>query len=254
MAKRAYEWRGKWALLLSMAATSSALATTYTFSRDGQSDVPVCRAVQQALSRGLILDAEKPLCYRRFEVSPKAVRYGFTPIDFTPVPASRYRSLLSEMVLVSSNRRMPLTDAQHRENEASVKRLMGPYLIKLYQARFDNDNSGMTHVVYAEDSMLCPSGINAPLTTNPIIFMENVDGTMNKSWGVRDETSGSPFIYKGQTYYVRWTSLIGAALKNAWAQLDIYYDTPDLPGSPPKDYEVFSPPDCTIYQMKKGIR
>ncbi|HEV2540581.1 MAG TPA: hypothetical protein VGU03_12895 [Frateuria sp.] len=241
-------------LLFSVMGSTSALAVTYTFSRDGESDVPVCRAVQQALSHGLILDAKKPLCYRRFEVSPQAVRYGFTPIDFTPVPADRYRSLLSEMMSIVANRKMPLTEADKQKNEAAVNRLMSSTPAKLYQAYFDNDNSGTLHVVYALDSVWCPGDAEAPLIWNPVIYMRNTDGTLNRSWGVGDETSGSPFIYNGQTYYARWSSLIGSALKNAWAQLDIYYDTPSMPGSPPQDHEVFPPPYCTIYQMKSKTR
>ncbi|WP_158884483.1 hypothetical protein [Rhodanobacter sp. L36] len=254
MRRRAYAWWKKGTLLIAVTGSTGALAVTYTFSRDGQADVPVCLAVQQALSRGLILDAQKPLCYRRFDVSIKATRYGFKPINFTPVSNSRYRSLLSQMMSIVNNSKLPLTKADKHENEAAVSRLMSSGAIKLYRAPFDNNNSGSSHVVYFLDSVRCPGDVEAPRSMNPTIFMENADGTLNRSWGVGDETSGSPFIYRGQTYYIRWTSLVGAALKNAWSQLDIYHNTPALPSSPPQDHETFSPPDCTIYQMKKGIR
>lgn len=251
--------KGKWYrrgwVALAAVWLPSVSATTYTYSLDEYSNgVDVCIAVQQALQRGLVLDAEEPLGLRRFRLSPKAVRYGFSLVHLTPVPKSQYGALVSQMVPIIGNQKAPLTKAELSENKAAVDRIINKYGATVYRAHFDNGNSGVAHDVYLLDMGLEGSSPDQPTDRNPTIFMANPDGTLNSYWGVNDETSGSPFIYKGKTYYARWEYLGPFMMKGGSGELHVYRSLSVPVPNAFVDYEVFPPPYCKIYQSEQGVR
>lgn len=244
----------KFILLVLSASSSSAMATTYVFSRHGQREEPVCQAFKKLLSNGLVTDAKEPLCFRRFSLDKRASKYGFNAIEIKGVQPSRYRALLKKMMVVAGGQPRPLTNAEQKKDEIAVDNLLKKYNIKIYRARFDNDNGGRAHVVYLEDVRWCPDkNVDRNIGANPTIFMAKPDGTLNKHWGFHDETSGNPVIYRGRTYYVRWNSLVGSVLKNGQSQLEIFDYEPPVRGSPVPAHVVFPRSRCTIYQINGAL-
>lgn len=228
--------------------TSSAMAVSYSIVEGDQSDV--CQSVRRSLAEGMVMDAERPLCERRFQLSHRALSLGLSAIDETLLPTSGYRSLMRKILPVTGREKVPQSKADYDKNEAIIAKHLQSGDTKIYAARFDPDNSGKARKVYIVDTTLCSvAGTywNGSVTT----VIENDDGSLDRTWGVHDATAGIPFIYNKHTYYVKWTSLINSVNKNALAKLDVYGSVPygrNLQGV--NFYAVLTPSYCGIYQMK----
>ncbi|HET7563322.1 MAG TPA: hypothetical protein VFJ87_13170 [Rhodanobacteraceae bacterium] len=126
--------------------------------------------------------------------------------------------------------------------------------IKLYSSNFDADNGGKIKKVYIEDFVYCVDKKSYPhgsVTT----YIQQGDGSLDPTWGVRNETAGIPFKYEDHTYYLTWNSLNGSVDKNKLAEIDVYDASPyEGVFAQISSYNAFPPPYCIIYQTRTRIR
>lgn len=235
--------------MIGMLCTSNALAMSYSIQKDYGS---MCASVRKAFAEGMVLDATRPLCERRFELSPQAKRLGLSNVDKNLLPRSAYPNLLRKIITVTGGKKWPQSEA-FRQDAAAADRLM-KLNIKIYSSHFDSDNSGVIRKVYIEDLTYCADRDSYPygsVTT----YIQKSDGSLDPSWGVRNATAGVPFIYEDHTYYMTWRSWKGGVDKNRLAEIDIS-DASPYEGVFRKisSYNAFPPPYCIIYQTKKRIR
>lgn len=240
----------RWLVLLAgMLCSSSALALSYSIA-DGYGSDPtgMCQAVRKALAESMVLDAKRPLCARRFELSPKAKSLGLSGIDKTLLPASSYPDLLRKMMPVYGKYHIPLSDADQKSVDAAIDRAVKSNDTNIYAANFDEDNSGKIHKVYLMEETSCVLK-DAAWDGNFTIFVEKNDGSLDTSWDV--DSTGIPFTYNAHTYYMKWKSLNGNLDKRMLAQLDVYDAVPFHPEL--KDivpHSGFTPSYCIIYQAR----
>ena len=234
-------------LAAGMLIGSSAFAVTYEVPADYRSSF--CNPIRDALADGMLLDANGPICERRFRLSPRAKRFGLSPIRETLLPASRYPELLREILPVSRHERSPQSGADRIQDDAVVERFLTSGSLKILSARFDADNSGKSATVYVVDYSLC-NDPDSWSETNPAIYIKRDNGTFDSGWDGNYAT-GNPFMYDGRTYYARWQSLRGSVLKNVLAKVDIYESVPfDSAHNRGSSSAGFTSSYCEIYQRK----
>lgn len=238
---------------IAMLCPLTAFAAQYSYViPDGWSS-PMCRSIRDALSDGLVLDAQKPLCERRFELSPKARRLGLRAIRKTLLPASGYSSLLLEFVELGDHN--PST-FQVEKDKKQVARVLESYINYIYISHFDADNSGKSRQVYIWYSPNC--NLDADIPGTVYTYIRNDNGTLDPSWnGKGPNIDGVPFFYRGQTTYVSWSTMGGAPMNNKGtekgvAELDVFGAGPLRPGQGvPGPYNTLSSSECKVFQVEK---
>jgi hypothetical protein len=202
------------------------------------------------MAEGLVLDAEHPLCQRRFQLSPKSSALGLSNVEKTLLPASSYPGLMREVLPVVGGDELPLSKADQSQIEKIIDQHVKNDDLRIYAASFDADNAGKVRDGFIIDITLCndkDSYWDSSVTT----AIKNSDGTLDRSWGVYGATAGIPFIYNSHTYYTKWKSLRGSVAKNMLAELDVFDSVPysgELRKINP--YSVLTPSYCIIYQSK----
>lgn len=235
--------------LTCMLSTSGAMAVSY-FIVDGYENTGMCQAVKKALSEGMVLDATRPLCERRFELSSRAKSLGLSGIKKTLLPPSSYMDLWLKMAQVDGQESRLQSTADRKKNENIIYQNMKNGVNKIFVSNFDADNSGIVNKVYIEDNALCDIKDDYP-DSSVMTYIEKSDGALDQRWGAHTSTAGIPFIYKDHTYYIKWQSLSGNPDKRRLAQLDVYDAVPFHPEL--KDIlpsAGFTPPHCEIYTYK----
>jgi hypothetical protein len=238
--------------LVCMLSTSGAMAVSY-FIVDGYENTAMCQAVRKALSDGMVLDAEQPLCERRFELRPQAKSLGLSGIEKRLLPPSSYMGIWLKMAQVEGGESMPPSDDDKKRDEIIITKNMKIGVNKIYESHFDVDNSGEIQKVYISDSVMCNVDNLSDYYPDDSVttYIVKEDGTLDAQWGIHAATAGIPFIFKGHTYYVKWESLKGSPDKNMLAQLDVFDAVPFhpelrniVPGG------GFTPPYCKIYSHR----
>jgi hypothetical protein len=224
------------------------MAVSYSIA-EGYNDTGMCHAVKVALDKGWVVDAQNPLCERRFKLSKEAKSLGLSSIEMTLLPSSSYPDLMRKMLAVIGQEKNPKSMIDHDKDEKIIANHIKNNDTKIYEANFDPDNSGQIKKMYITDITLCGDK-NSYWDGSVTTAIQNEDGSIDPSWGVQDATAGIPFIYENKTYYLKWSSLIGSVKKGAKSQLDIYQSVPyndSLKKIIP--FATFTPSHCTIYQM-----
>lgn len=237
------------ALILAL-CTFSTYATSYVIV-PGYSN-RMCSNIRMALTEGLVLDATRPLCGRRFELSPKAKRLGLVGIEKTLMPSSGYFDLLIRMAQVDAQESTSSSEVDRKRNEIAISNLLKEEKNEIYASKFDADNSDATHRVYVVETTSCNIIGLADSPADVSTYIEKEDGSLDPNWGVHAATVGIPFIYKRHTYYLKWQSLKGSPDKRQLAKLDVYDSRPFDPKE--RDiipYQVFTPTICEIFQVNK---
>lgn len=236
-------------MLLGMLCASSALAVSYSIVPNYDNDL--CQSIRSALAEGLVLDAEKPICERRFELSPKAKEKGFTLIDKTLLPQSSYAALLLRFykILGGGGEATPLSTAEKNKAKEIISNELNSQQVYIYSAEFDADNSKEIRKIYILYNPSCYIAREAIAVV--YTFIEDSSGTLDPSWGVRAATAGIPVIYKDHTYYIRWKSWKGGVDPKGLAELNVFDAGPFNPAHRAYlPYAGFTPFVCRIFQDK----
>ena len=235
-------------MMIGLLCTSSALAVSYAIRPGYEGDM--CGVVRNAFAEGMVLDAERPLCERRFTLSPKAKSLGLTNVEKELLPRSEYIDLLHKIVAVVGGEKMTHSSTSPTADDQIVSRLMKDKSLNIYRSNFDANNSGHIRAVYIEQFTLCNAEENYPWDSVTTYIQRN-DGSLEPTWGVRAATAGIPYVYDHHTYYLRWNSLSGSADRRLLTQINIY-DARPYKGyfAQVSSYNAFSTPICIIYQNK----
>lgn len=238
--------------LACMLSTSCAMAVSY-FIVDGYENTAMCQAVKKALADGMVLDAERPLCERRFELRPEARSLGLSGVEKTLLPPSSYMGLWLKMAQVEGNELTPPSEADRKRDEIIISKNMKIGVNKIYEGHFDADNSGKIQKIYIADGVMCNVDNLKDYYPDDSVstYIVKNDGRLDTKWGIHAVTAGIPFIFKGHTYYLKWQSLKGSPDKRMLAQLDVFDAMPFHPEL--KDIVPgagFTPSYCKIYTYR----
>jgi hypothetical protein len=234
--------------VLMLAASTTALAAHYEIDPhyDGEPS-GVCIAVKKALDANAIGDARKPVCQRRFEVTPRASKFELTPIPMSDLDLKANRNLLDQMFAISGQESWSHIDKHEQERlDALALTRISDGSIKVHTATFDADNSGSKRTVYVLDGNYCPQS-----ETNLEVFIEENPGLLNPVWGISDYDTGYPFTYNRRTYYAKWAEDESPLNKRQKAILNIYVSQPDdAKYRVVIKFETFGFPQCIIHENK----
>jgi hypothetical protein len=216
--------------LACMLSTSGAMGVSY-FIVDGYENTAMCQAVKKALSDGMVLDAERPLCERRFELRPQAKSLGLSAVEKTLLPPSSYMELWLKMAQVERGESTPPSKADRKRDKIIISKNMKIGENKIYESNFDADNNGKIQKVYIADDVMCNvDGLNDYYSDDSVTtYIVKDNGMLDAKWGIHAATAGIPFIFKGHTYYLKWKSLKGSPDKRMSAQLDVFDAVPFHP-------------------------
>jgi hypothetical protein len=235
--------------VIAMLCPLTAFAAQYSYRiPDGWSS-PMCRAVRDALAEGLVLDAQKPVCERRFELSPQAQRLGLQAIKKTLLPASDYPALMLQFIEVGKPSPSP---EQKQKDEKQATHVLSVFNNYIYVSHFDADNSGRVRLVYISYIQLCNLDLQTPVQVQT--YPQDSDGKLDPTWGGSNMTAGIPFIYDRRTYYLQWTSHEGGVYGDTVAQANVFDSAPYIHGTPGYSgaYNFLLGPLCKINQIEKG--